>query len=121
RLREAIADAKDSTRQAAEHAQNLELRLAALEEEVSRLSTDRRELADTAKAIEQDLVRQDSRRATLEEMVQTRAGFAESVRAVLKAKARGDAFQSVIAPLADLIETRPDVDPDAAAAVESAL
>jgi chromosome segregation protein len=121
RLRQSIAEAKDSTQQAAEHAQNLECRLGALEEEVSRLSTDRRELADRAKSIEQDLVRLDSRRATLQEMVETRAGFADAVRSVLKSKQSGQSFRSVIAPLADLIETRPDVTPDAAAAVELAL
>jgi chromosome segregation protein len=121
RLRQAIAEAKDSTNQAGEHAQNLERRLAALEEEVSRLSADRRELADKARAVEQDLVRLDSRRATLQEMVETRAGFADAVREVLKAKAAGRAFTTVVAPLADLIETRPGVDADGAAAVEAAL
>ncbi len=54
-------------------------------------------------------------------MIETRAGFAESVRAVLKSKSSGQAFRSVIAPLADLIETRPDVEADAAGAVEAAL
>jgi chromosome segregation protein len=121
KLRLSIAETKDAAQQAGEHAQNLERRLAALEDEVGRLSTDRRELAEKAKTIEQDLVRLDSRRATLQEMVQTHAGFADPVRAVLKSREEGKAFGSVIAPLADLIETRPDVDADAAAAVEAAL
>jgi chromosome segregation protein len=121
RLREAITAAEVSSQQAAERVQNLEAQLLGLEDQVGRLSADRRERAETTKSIEQELVRLDSRRATLQEMVETRAGFAESVRAVLRARESGQGFKGVLAPLADLIETRPDVDTDAAAAVEAAL
>ena len=49
-------------------------------------------------------MRLDSRRATLLEMVETRAGFTEGVRSVMERKARGEGFIGVLAPLADLIE-----------------
>jgi chromosome segregation protein len=120
KLREGITTGETTAKSAAEKAKELEWELTRLEEQLGRLSTDRRERADRTKSVEQELVRIDSRRATLQEMVETRAGFAESVRAVLKAR-EGGAFQGVIAPLADLIETRPEVDADAAAAVEAAL
>ena len=54
--------------------------------------------------LEQERVRLDSRRATLLEMVETRAGFTEGVRSVMERKARGEGFIGVLAPLADLIE-----------------
>jgi chromosome segregation protein len=120
RLKQEIEAGEATARAAAEKVKELEWELTRLEEQLGRLSTDRRERADRAKGLEQELVRIDSRRATLQEMVETRAGFAESVRAVLKSRENGG-FQGVIAPLADLIETRPDIDADAAAAVEAAL
>ncbi|HYE61895.1 MAG TPA: chromosome segregation protein SMC [Phycisphaerales bacterium] len=122
RLAEGITAGEATTKAAAEKVKELEWELTRLEEQLGRLSTDRRERADRTKSLEQELVRIDSRRATLQEMVENRAGFAESVRAVLKAREKGDgAFAGVIAPLADLIETRSDLDAEAAAAVESAL
>jgi len=95
--------------------------LTELESQVGRLSADRRERAERVGQMEQELARLDSRRAVLDEMVTTRAGFGEAEREVLARRARGEGFAGVIAPLADLIETRPDVDSDAAAAVEAAL
>ena len=121
KLTEGITAGETTTKAAGEKVKELEWELTRLEEQLGRLSTDRRERADRTKSLEQELVRIDSRRATLQEMVETRAGFAESVRAVLKAREKGELFQGIIAPLADLIETRPDLDPEAAAAVESAL
>ncbi len=112
---------ESATKAASERVKELEWELTRLEEQVGRLSADRRERTEQAKSIEQELVRLDSRRATLQEMVETRAGFAESVRAVLKQREAGKGFAGVVAPLADLIETRPDVDADAAAAVELVL
>lgn len=95
--------------------------LADLESRVAALGADRRARAERLGQGEQDLARLDSRRATLHEMIETRAGFDEAVRNVLEARARGEGFAGVVAPLADLIETRGDVDRDAAGAVEAAL
>ncbi|MBS0196347.1 MAG: chromosome segregation protein SMC [Planctomycetes bacterium] len=99
----------------------LETLLAEQEQGVGRLSADRRQRAEKVTSLDQELVRVESRRATLDEMVQTRAGFAESVRSVLADRDAGKGFTGVKAPLADLIETRADVDTDGAAAVELAL
>lgn len=99
----------------------LEAELADLEEQVSRLGADQRERAQRVGQAEQELARLDSRRATLEEMVSTRAGFDEGVRAILAKRDAGEGFAGVRAPLADLIRTRSDIDAHAAAAVEAAL
>lgn len=98
--------------------------IAAHEESMGRLDArarslgeSRREQSDRLGAIEQELARVSSRRATLQEMVESRAGFAEAVRAVMAAKAAGEAFAGVIAPLAELFECEPAL----ADAVEAAL
>jgi len=109
--------ASDAARRAAE----LDALLKDLESDVGRLGADRRDRAESLAALEQERVRLDSRRATLQEMVQSRAGFAEAVRKVLDLKAAGTAFAGIIAPLADLIQTRDGLDPEAAGAVEAAL
>jgi chromosome segregation protein len=120
-LRELAAAGESQAAVAAEAVRTLEGELQALEEQVGRLSADRRERAERVGALEQDAARLDSRRQTLLELEQTRAGFADAVRRVLEARDKGEGFAAVLAPLADLVETRGDVDPDAAGAVESAL
>jgi len=121
RLSQAAAAGEVSVRAAGDHLQSLEWQLAELDDQTGKLSTDRRQRAERLSALEQDLARTESRRATLQEMVESRAGFAEAVRSVLSAREAGHGFTGVVAPLADLIETRPDVDAEAAAAVEAAL
>ncbi len=106
---------------ATEQVASLEAELKSREEQTGRLGADRKARAERASTLEQDLVRADSRRATLQEMVETRAGFAESVRKVLEMREAGEGFAGIIAPLADLVEIRAEVDADAAAAVETAL
>lgn len=59
----------------------------------------------------------DARRATLEEMVRTRAGLAEAARWVMDRRETGEGFGGVVAPLVELLET----DTAHAAAVEAAL
>jgi chromosome segregation protein len=120
-LREQAAAVEASAASATTRAAELERELADLDAKLSLLGTGRREGAEKAAAIEQELVRIESRRATLQEMVESRSGFADAVRKVLEAKDAGQGFAGVVAPLADLIETRADVDAGAAAAVESAL
>lgn len=92
-----------------------------LEARLGLLTGDRGGLAEHVGGLEQELARVDSRRGMLAEMVQTRAGFAQAVRDVLMTREAGKGFLGIVAPLADLIEARPEVDPSAAAAVEAAL
>lgn len=120
-LREQAASVEAAANAAANRATDLERELADLDSKLSLLGTGRREGAEKATAIEQELVRIESRRATLQEMVESRSGFADAVRKVLEAKEAGQGFAGVVAPLADLIETRADVDADATSAVEAAL
>lgn len=81
------------------------------------LSADRRNLASRVSELEQRFLRLDGRRATLQEMVDSREGFADAVKDVLDRRDAASAFTSVIAPLADLLST----DAAHAAAVEASL
>jgi len=89
------------------------------------LSGNQRARSSRLHELEQHRARLDSRRATLQEMIESRAGLGEAVKAMLErcAAAKGDPaladtlHAKVIAPLADLI----DVEAEDAAAVEAAL
>jgi chromosome segregation protein len=120
-LQSQVAQTRTAAAAAAERVASLEASLKQVESRFGTLSSDRRELADKVAKLDQEMVRNDSRRATLQEMVESRAGFAQAVRQVLAVRDAGKGFAGVVAPLADLIETRADVDADAAAAVEAAL
>lgn len=96
---------------------DLESSLKSHDEAAQVLSADRRSLADRVSELEQKFLRLDGRRATLREMVDSREGFADAVKDVLSQKSSGTGFASVIAPLAELIET----DTAHAAPVEAAL
>ena len=102
---------------AADEAQH---RISGVVREAESLSADRRERSERVAELDEQVVRLDSRRATLEDMARDRVGLGEAVKAVFEAKDAGGAdgaFASVIAPLAEWIET----DQDHAAAVETAL
>lgn len=120
-LRESAKTIATGVNRLASRAEELEAELQRLDERIGSLGHGRRERAERASTLEQEMIRLETRRATLQELIDTRAGFADAVRKVLEAKASGKGFTSVIAPLADLIETRPELDTDAAAAVEAAL
>lgn len=83
---------------------DVESQLAACEQQLSQLGEDRRVRAGDIAQLDQDFVRTESRRATLEEMAQQRVGFAEAVRRAMSLKAENKGFGGVIAPLADMIE-----------------
>lgn len=128
KLRDEQAAASDAAKQAATTATNSteavkagEAALATLDEQVGRLSSDRRALAQRVAELERELAGLEARRDTVRELIDSRAGFAEAVRKVMELRDKGEAFAGVVAPLADLIETAPDVDADAAAAVDAAL
>lgn len=76
----------------------------ALQQSSEALSEDRRVLGERVTALEQEHVRQDSRRATLDEMVRSREGLGEAARYVMERAEAGEGFGGVIAPLAELIE-----------------
>lgn len=120
-LREVIAAGEIAAKAAQAKVTASEVALAELDTQVGTLSVDRRDRAERLGRLEQDLARLDARRAVLHEMIQTRAGFEEAVRRVMELRAAGKQFASVIAPLADLIQTREELDAGAARAVEAAL
>jgi len=91
--------------------------LAGKEAQASSLAAGRSELANHVNDLEQQRVRLDSRRLTLEEMDASRAGFGDAVRTVLEHRDRGEGFAGVLGAVADLIET----DHRSASAVEAAL
>jgi chromosome segregation protein len=117
-----ITSAREVIATATASVTELEARLAALESQTGKLSADRRERAERVGKLDSEVVRSESRRATLQEMVDSRVGFGEAVRQVLAARDSGKGlFAGVVAPLADLIETRSDADTESAHAVEMAL
>jgi chromosome segregation protein len=132
------AEAGDLERQAAEMRGAAEVRrgkTTEIENEINAkvasaasLSGEQRALTERLNEIEQRHARLDSRRATLEEMVESRAGLGESVKRVLEKRDAAlleeatpgqetELFRGIVAPLADLVE----VDAADALAVESAL
>ncbi|MEZ6233872.1 MAG: AAA family ATPase [Phycisphaerales bacterium] len=88
-----------------------------IEATLASLSSDRASLAASLGDLEQRLVRSESRRQTLQEMVEAREGLADAVKLVLDRKASGEGFASVLAPLADLVSAGAEH----AAAIEAAL
>ena len=121
--RKALAEGAEQTKSAlsesADTVARLEAAVAALETRLASLGADRSDRSSRAANLEQELARLDSRRATLQEMADNRAGFAEAVRDVLERRAAGKGFAKVLAPLADLIVATPNA--DVAAAIELAL
>jgi chromosome segregation protein len=91
--------------------------LSVKDEAAASLSEDRRVLAERVSDLDQRRLRADSRRQTLEEMIESRVGFGDAVRDVLDRRDAGEGFELVIAPLAELIAT----DAAHAPAVEAAL
>jgi chromosome segregation protein len=116
-----IAEQRDATmrsRDARRHAHAaLEARVAELTEKAGRLATDRRTRASHLSELDQSFARLDSRRATLQEMVQSRAGLGQAVRRVLEMRQASEGFASVRGVLSDLI----DAPAEHASIVEQAL
>ncbi len=106
---------------------SLEANLREVETQLSQRDEDRRARAQAIAQMDQEFVRVESRRSTLEEMAEQRVGFAEAVRRAMQMKAKParegetNPLAGVIAPLADLIEIKADLDPAAASALELAL
>ncbi len=91
--------------------------LAGHESKLQSLAQGRRERAGRLSELGQELVRLESRRATLQEMEAAGMGYGETVRAVMQRRAKNAGFATVLGPVADLIESQ-GAD---AAAIEAAL
>ncbi|TVQ32659.1 MAG: chromosome segregation protein SMC [Phycisphaeraceae bacterium] len=126
-LRDERSEAEGRRDDAAERAaarrrgiETIEQTLAGLDARAETVFADQRSLADRLNRLEQRQVALDSRRAALQEMIESRAGLGEAARAVLDrrdAEGENGPFAQIIAPLAELIDT----DLEHAAAVEAAL
>lgn len=139
RLNALDREAEDLARQAAEVgkiAAERRERVGGIEREIGErmasaatLSGEQRTLTERLNELEQRFARLDSRRSTLEEMVESRAGLGESVKSVLERRDEAVSapddqitpetalYRSIIGPLADVIE----VEAADAVAVEAAL
>ncbi len=96
---------------------SLETDIGARDASLQSLAQGRRERAGRLSELGQELVRLESRRATLEEMEASGMGYGETVLAVMQRKAQGSAFAGVLGPLAELV----DSSSTHASAVEAAL
>jgi chromosome segregation protein len=118
-------DATSESQRAAQAAQaELEQSVQSLEALLADLGADRQARASEVAKLDQELARVEGRRTTLQETMQARVGFAEAVRRALDLRAKGEGFARVVAPLADLVQTRSGelgLDVDATIAVELAL
>ncbi len=99
--RESTARSLEARRTA--HAE-LERRVSELTLDSGRLVADRRGRAERLGELDQSFARLDSRRATLQEMVQNRAGLGQAVRRVLEIRQSERGFASVRGVLSDLID-----------------
>lgn len=99
-------------------AADAESRLSELDERAASVAGDQRALAEEFAEREREIARLDGRRATLQEMIDSRAGLGDAPREVLsRAECHEDGFACVIGPLAEMIR----VEQRDAAAVEAAL
>jgi chromosome segregation protein len=102
--------------------EGLENALAEAQRAMERLGASRAERGAMVAQLDQDRVRIESRLSTLREMIESRAGFDESVREVLAQRDAGvPDYAGVLGPLADMIEAHVGSENDAATAVEAAL
>ncbi|CAN5672382.1 chromosome segregation protein SMC [soil metagenome] len=83
----------------------LDVRIADLTRGAGLLAADRRERADRLGDLDQHYARSDGRRATLLEMVESRAGLGQAVKHILARRAAGEPFAAVAGVFSDLIET----------------
>lgn len=113
-----LEEADRSVAQRLNRISTLEEALRSLDERATALSGEQRDAADALNRLEQDHVRLESRRATLQEMVDTRAGLGEAQRELLARRDEGDdSLGAVIGPIADMVT----VDAANARAAEAAL
>lgn len=95
----------------------LEADLKSITDDEQRVGHARSQLATLVDELDEQRVRLEARTSTLDEMVRSRVGLDDAVRAVLEHKDASDGFHGVIGPLAELIE----VSTEHASPIESAL
>ncbi|MFK7759757.1 MAG: chromosome segregation protein SMC [Phycisphaerales bacterium] len=98
-----------------------ESQLQELDQRVESLDSSRGNLAKHVNQLDEDRVRLQTRHATLDEMVKSRVGLDDAVRAVLEMQEQGQGFTGVIGPLAELIEAKSSEAPHIEAALEDTL
>ncbi len=116
--REAFEEQERLAREHASRAESAEAELTRLDEQAASIAGDSRALAERLSEIERDIARIESRRATLAELIESRAGLGDAAREVLARKDAGEDRYSIIrGALADFLT----VETEHAAAVEAAL
>lgn len=115
--REQISLTTEALRTIDEKITQRELDVAALDEQVGNLDSQRGKLARRVSELDEQRVRHESRRDALAEMARERVGLDDAVRFVLDAHDKGEGFHGVVGSLAELIET----DAHDAQLVETAL
>ncbi len=130
-LRERQASLVSTKEERASHISQTQSEIEKLESEISTLAAEldsitndeqrigdtRSQLAELVDQLDEQRVRLETRTSTLEEMVKSRVGLDDAVRAVLERKEQGQGFSGVLGPLAELIE----VSTEHASPIESAL
>ena len=130
-LRERQASLVSTREERASHISQTQSEIEKLESEISTLAAEldsittdelrigdtRSQLAELVDQLDEQRVRLETRTSTLEEMVKSRVGLDDAVRAVLERKEQGQGFSGVLGPLAELIE----VSTEHASPIESAL
>ncbi len=130
-LRERQASLVSTREERASHISQTKSEIEKLESEISTLAAEldsitndelrigdtRSQLTELVDQLDEQRVRLETRTSTLEEMVKSRVGLDDAVRAVLERKEQGQGFSGVLGPLAELIE----VSTEHASPIESAL
>ncbi|MEM1184912.1 MAG: chromosome segregation protein SMC [Planctomycetota bacterium] len=112
-----ISDTERLSAAAGQRITGAERSASELAERAGTLADDRSEQVEALNGLERELAAADAKRATLDELVRTRAGLGEAAKAALERRDAGEGFAGVVAPLAELIEA----DTEHASLVEAAL
>jgi chromosome segregation protein len=116
--REALDEQDRLAHEHAARAAEAESELSRLDEQAASLAGDSRSLAERLSEIEREVARIESRRSTLAELIESRAGLGDAAREVLAKRDAGEPGYGVVrGALADFIT----VETEHAAAVEAAL